>query len=112
VDNKQASQVTTGVIVILIGLVFLSGQWRMGLDVGKLWPLVLVVLGISRYLSTNERGERGNGGWLLFLGAIFLLNNFRIFGLGDSWPLFIVAAGVSMILSKKNSKAASKQVPS
>lgn len=102
-DSKQVSQVTTGGLIVVVGLLLLAGQFRTGLDFGRLWPVVLIVIGLGRFMTTTPDGRRGNGGWLLFIGALFLLNNFRILGLGDSWPLFIVAGGLSMMFSRKRS---------
>jgi hypothetical protein len=104
VDSKQVSQATTGLIIVVVGLVLLGGQFRMGLDFGRLWPLVLIVIGMGRFLTTTPDGRRGNGAWLLLIGALFLLNNFRILGLGDSWPLFIVAAGLSIMFGGRGEK--------
>ena len=107
-DNKQVSQLTSGALVVLIGLLLLAGQLDKAWQFHKLWPLIFVVLGISRFLGTNESGERGNGLFFLFLGAIFLMHTYRILRLNDSWPLFIVAAGIGLIFSKKNGPPASR----
>jgi hypothetical protein len=104
VDSKQASQATTGTIIIVVGLLLLAGQLDVGWHFGRLWPVIFIVLGVGRYLSIGDDGRRGNGGWFLFLGAIFLLNNYRVLGLHQSWPLFIVAAGVAMILGRRDRK--------
>jgi hypothetical protein len=101
VDSKQVSQLTTGVIVVLVGLMLLGGQWRVGLDIGRLWPLFLLVAGVAQFMRVNDDGTRGNGTWLLFLGTIFLLNSYRIVRFSDSWPLFIVAAGLSIMFGRK-----------
>lgn len=100
-DSKQASQVTTGMIVLAIGLMLLASQLDVGWawDFGRLWPVVFLVLGAGRFLSSDGEG-RGSGAWFLFLGAIFLLHTFRVLPLGQSWPLFVVAAGVSMIFGR------------
>jgi hypothetical protein len=98
VDNRQASQLTTGVLVIAIGVLLLAGQLDGGWHFGRLWPVVLIVIGLGRYVSTDADGRRRSGFWFLFVGGIFLLNNFRVLMLHDSWPLFIVAAGVSIIV--------------
>ena len=112
-DSKQQSQVTTGILVILLGLVLLGGQLNMGLDLGKLWPLIFVVFGVGRLVGANEQGGgRGLGIWFLFLAGIFLLNNFRIVGLRDTWPLFIVAGGVALIFGGKNGKPSGEKVSS
>jgi len=102
VDNRQASQLTTGVLVIAIGVLLLAGQLNAGWHFGRLWPVILIVIGLGRYLGTGADGRRGSGFWLLFLGGIFLLNNFRVLMLHDSWPLFIIAAGLLMIFGRKH----------
>lgn len=94
------SQATTGVVIIVIGLILLGRQLHLGLDMGRLWPLILIVLGVSRFLNVDADGRRGNGAWLLLVGGLFLLNNYRILGLGDSWPVFIIAAGLAFIFGR------------
>jgi len=100
VDSKRMSQATTGIIVIVVGLIMLAHQLRLGLDMGRLWPLILIVLGVSKFLSVDAEGRRGNGAWLLLVGGLFLLNNYRIIGMGDSWPVFIIAGGLALILGR------------
>ncbi len=101
-DNRQASQLTTGVLVISIGVLLLAGQLDVSWHFSRLWPVILIVIGLGRYLGTDAAGRRGSGFWFLFVGAIFLLNNYRVFRLHDSWPLFIIAAGVMMMVGRKN----------
>jgi hypothetical protein len=102
VDNRQASQLTTGVLVISIGVLLLAGQLNASWHFGRLWPVILIVIGLGRYAGTGADGRRGDGFWFLFLGGIFLLNNYRVLMLHDSWPLFIIAAGVMMIFGRKH----------
>jgi hypothetical protein len=99
-DSKQASQVTTGLVVVTIGLVMLAGQLDLewGLDFGRMWPLIFVVIGAGKLLSSESRGS---GVWFLFLGGIFLMHTYRILSLGRSWPLFVVVAGLSIIFPKR-----------
>lgn len=101
-DSKQVSQLTTGLLVILVGLILLGGQMRLGLDFGRLWPLFLLVIGCSMFMRVNDDGTRGNGTWFLFLGVLFLLNNYRILSISDSWPLFIVVAGFGIMFGRKD----------
>ena len=100
-DSKQMSQVTTGVIIALVGLILLGAQFRTGLDIGRLWPLIPLVIGLSRYGTIDEKGNRGNGGWFILVGALFLLHNYHVLRIGDSWPLFIVWAGVAMMYGSR-----------
>lgn len=101
-DSKQVSQLTTGLLVVLVGLILLGGQLRIGADFGRLWPLFLLVIGCSMFMRVNDDGTRGNGTWFLFLGALFLLNNYRILRISDSWPLFIVFAGLAIMFGRSN----------
>ena len=99
-DSKRTSQATTGIIIMVIGLIFLGHQLRWGLDIGRLWPVILIVLGLSKFLTVDGEGRRHNGAWLLLVGGLFLLNNFKILGLGDSWPVFIIAGGLALIFGR------------
>ncbi len=99
-DSRQASQVGTGIVVIVIGLLLLGREMHLGLDVGRMWPIVLVIAGISRFASVDENGRRRSGGWMALAGVLLLLNNFHILGLRDSWPLFIIAAGVGIMFGR------------
>jgi hypothetical protein len=102
VDSKQVSQLTTGLLVVLVGSILLSGQLHVGADFGRLWPLFLLVIGVSQFMRVNDDGTHGNGTWFLFLGAVFLLNNYRILRFSDSWPLFIVAVGLGIMFGRKD----------
>jgi hypothetical protein len=94
-----------------------------GLDIGKLWPLLLLVIGFGQMFGTSEApkkdssGERvvsgiqvgviqsggrrrsGDGIWLIATGALFLLHNFHVMSIRQSWPLFIVVTGFAIMTS-------------
>lgn len=57
-------------------------------------------MGFARLAVPGEDGRRGSGGWLVFLGVLFLLHTYEILRLSTSWPLFIVAAGVSIVFAR------------
>lgn len=46
---------TGGIILIVIGGVFLASQFVPGLDIEKLWPLILVAVGVSMLLRSGRR---------------------------------------------------------
>jgi len=99
VDQKQASNVTMGLLLIVIGLILFGDQLNLAWswDMGRLWPLILIVLGIGK-LVAPAAGKRGSGVWLVFIGGVFLLHTWRIVSIRDSWPLFIVAFGVALLI--------------
>lgn len=101
-DRRHESQVLTGVVMIVLGLIFLGDRLDVvpRLDFARLWPVLLIVIGVGSLISRREDARHGSGGWLIFVGALFLLNSYRVLTLHQSWPLFIVAGGVSMIFAR------------
>jgi hypothetical protein len=86
-------------LLIALGLLFLTSQLQAwtGLHIGRLWPFVLIALGVGFLLFPGE-GSRWPGGlWLIFVGGIFLLHTYRVVSIRDSWPLFLVATGLSVL---------------
>ena len=102
-DRKQASQITTGVLLIVLGLIFLGQRLDVlpDIDLRRLWPVFLVVMGVGRVLAPAEGRRRSGGAWMIFLGVLFLFHTYHVLRLDDSWPLFIVAAGVSILFGRR-----------
>jgi len=100
---------TMGLVVVAIGLIMLAGQLDWHLNIGRLWPVIFVLIGVGKFASSDE-DARGSGVFFLFLGAIFLMHTFRIFTLNHSWPLFIVLGGVSMIFHRDRRHSKRDQV--
>ena len=106
--SRQASQVTKGMVIIVIGLLLLAGQVHIAwdwddefgrVDAGRLWPLILLTIGVGRFLAPREDGRWSGGVVLLFLGGVLLMHTLDVMSLRDSWPLFIVAGGLSIMFS-------------
>ena len=110
-NRKQTSQVTTGLLLIVLGLIFLGQRLDVlpNLDLMRLWPVFLLVPGLVRFLEPSAEGRRSGGAWMVFIGALFLLHTYDIFRLDDSWPLFIVAGGVSILFGRRDGVAARPQ---
>lgn len=87
-----------GLFVIALGIVFWLDQMDyFSIDADRLrtfWPTVLIVLGVSKLLSPNQRS--GSGWVLLTLGVLFQLDTLEILDFHQSWPLIIVAAGATI----------------
>jgi hypothetical protein len=111
--GRERNGISTGVMLITIGVIFLADRQGFG-GFGHLWPLILIVAGLSRMLFPSDRtalrtgpfGDRRlcresrfNGIGIILVGVIFLLHQNNVLRLEQSWPLFIVAAGIGIIFS-------------
>jgi LiaI-LiaF-like transmembrane region len=119
-----------GVLLIVIGLLFLAQghDWMFGwhLSFSRLWPLLLIVVGIARLSSAHDPGvearvaalaehhprlaehhrPRGShpvrkGVGIIFLGVLLLLHTNDIFPLHQTWPLGIVWAGLMVLFNRR-----------
>ena len=106
-DRKQRSQITTGVLMIALGLMFLGDRLDIvpRLDFARLWPVLLIVIGLGNVAFPREDGRHGSGFWLILVGVLFLLDGYRVLAFRQSWPLFIVAGGVSILLGRRHGPA-------
>ncbi|HET9368756.1 MAG TPA: DUF5668 domain-containing protein [Vicinamibacterales bacterium] len=96
--DEVAAQVTKGVLIMTIGLIFLGDQWDVtpGWSIARLWPLVFVVVGVGRFFSTDLQ-RIASGALFLFLAGIFLMHTHHLMSLRQSWPLFIVWGGFAVL---------------
>ena len=92
------SQVVLGLLVILMGLLFLLDN----LDVIEIrsfisfWPMVFIILGIVKLCDTQTRGGQILGAVFIGLGVLLSLDRMDIidFNWRTLWPLFFIGFGV------------------
>jgi phage shock protein PspC (stress-responsive transcriptional regulator) len=62
-DTKHSGRALAGIIVILVGLMFLGQNFipRWYINFWKLWPLLIVVVGVSIIIGSgkNDEGKEG-----------------------------------------------------
>jgi hypothetical protein len=87
-----------GVILMALGLGLLLDRTGVIAELGwhVFWPSVLIVLALIKLASPRHDGHR-DGGWMLFIGVLLLLNQLDVLRFQQSWPLFIAAVGVSIV---------------
>jgi hypothetical protein len=97
-DQSLATQMIAGLMIIGVGIVLALG--RFGIveagGVWRLWPLLLIVLGLGKLFTPRPDGTR-HGGTQVLIGVWLLLNELRIWPASESWPLFLVAFGISIV---------------
>lgn len=98
----NTKDIVGGLGMMALGLLFLAVNYGVmpASDIGRLWPLVLIVIGASQLVFPGAEGRMG-GLPLLLVGCIFLAHNYDVMRLKQSWPLFIVAGGISMLVGSR-----------
>jgi hypothetical protein len=63
----------------------------------RLWPVVLIAMGLVKLLSPGYARERGGAFIWLLLGVAFLLSSLGLLDLHKLWPLVLLVVGGSMV---------------
>lgn len=99
-DRHHGAGPIFGVSLIILGSAFLLEE--LGITVfdhliDTWWPMVLVVLGLSKMAWERRVGA---GGWLVFVGLWLQAAELSLFGFtfGDSWPVILIGAGAILIV--------------
>lgn len=102
----RRKDVVSGVLLVVIGLVFLASNLGTMPEVNfaRLWPVILLAIGAGEILFPSPDENRWGGLVLIFIAGIFLAHNYDVVRLRDSWPLFIVGAGLSVLLNASSSR--------
>ena len=101
--RKKTGQVVAGVVVLLLGVALFFDQ--LGsirfYEIGRLWPLIVVAVGVSRLLGADGRQTRRRALVVLFIGVWLFIANMALFGLDweHSWPLALVAVGLASLIA-------------
>ena len=106
-----------GFAFVALGIFFILMNIGMieHIPLARFWPLILILIGISRLIQDNRGRGLWSGLWLLLLGVWFQLVTLNAFGLTyrNSWPLILIVWGLyltgealarnsSMKLTKEN----------
>lgn len=95
------SQMVLGVLVIVMGLLFLLDNLDI-LDVHRaisFWPMVFIIAGVVKLYDTQTRGGQLVGATLVGLGVLITLDRMDVidFNVRTMWPLFFIGFGIYTI---------------
>ncbi len=97
--EEKASQASTGVFFVGLGLLFFSGWW---------WPGIMFVIAASILARSRALGERWQSAtgalWLIAIGVIFGIPGLIADIAGAFWqffPLVLVGMGLFMLFGGK-----------
>jgi predicted membrane protein len=101
-DNKNQSRIFWGLLLIVMGALFLFAQmdwWSFGHVVSRFWPVVFILLGISMLIGNNFKNV-GSGIFFILFGAFFLLVQWNVLHRiwHYIWPLAVIGAGLWILL--------------
>lgn len=117
--DVNVERMAIGLAIMALGVALVAGQFGGLVVASRLWPLLLIALGLGRLVAPptpriaacDVRGgvagiDRGlelrgfhgrRGGWLIVIGVWLLLDQLRILRAGDTWPLLLVAFGAATV---------------
>lgn len=109
-SNFSSAAVPTGAIVLIgLGILFLLhnlGYWF--LDVGVLWPLILIALGVWLFIRRQEAIAHGDyrhcslvgPAFLVTIGALSLIDNLHGPGWDRTWPIILLVWGAIKLMER------------
>jgi len=107
------ARVLIALLVIIVGILLLIENlgYDIGLNIWELWPLILVILGISMLAKPREIRQTLSGSILLLVGILFLLDTLDIvpYAIWDFWPVIVILVGILIL---KNAIWGTRRVPS
>ena len=114
---RISSQLIIGCAVVVIGVLFTLDNLNL-VDSGSIlrwWPVVLVIVGLTRLFGVGSRPQVAAGGLITMAGIWFLLVNLDLLqiGLWDLWPLGLVFTGGWLVLRgvRRSSDAVAQAEP-
>jgi len=114
--GEQRPRLPIGAFILIgIGVLFLLGNiWDFDW-IGRLWPLILIALGVRLFFRRTGRGARCGcvrctaqcsmgAAVLTTLGVLFLLQNLSWrFDFGRTWPFLLIVIGIVAFLRSSGS---------
>ncbi len=107
------ARIIVAMFIIAIGVLFLLENLGVPIEFNfwELWPVVLILIGLSQLSRTRDTGQ-SLGGWILIIiGVLFLLSNLAIipYDFFDFWPVILILVGLLIL---KNAFWGFKKTPS
>jgi len=113
--RPPAAGIVIGTLIIAVGvLLFLDNLGLFHIyNLWRLWPVVLIALGLSKLFESRGSGGRLWAGMAMAFGVLFLLGNLGVWQVRWNlmWPLALVGIGASMLLHALDRKDLPGRMP-
>jgi len=93
----KQSRLLIGTLLIILGTVFIL--MNLGLiehvPLFRFWPLILIMIGLSKLTQADSGKRRWDGIWMVLLGLWFQSVTLHLLGMTyrNSWPLLLIVWG-------------------
>ncbi|MBT3996197.1 MAG: hypothetical protein HOF01_10410 [Chloroflexi bacterium] len=91
-----------GISIIVVGVLLgLEAAGKLGADVRKFWPALLILIGLVSWATQGKKPSFANV-IVITLGIILLLGNLNgLNGFGFLWPALFILTGLNLALGPK-----------
>lgn len=103
-DRSTVSKVLLALVVIAVGVLMLVNNfyWHRHIGIGDLWPLLLVLFGVSLLGQARKPWQFVDGGALIVLGLLIFESHVHLipsihFRFWSLWPLILVYIGLRIL---------------
>lgn len=109
-DNTRS---VVGIVLILLGALFLAGQFGLDINIGAIWPIVLLLPGVIFWISYFANRENRDSYVLLIPGTILVVYSLYFFFneatgydyAGETSFMFTLGVGLSFFAAYYLSKS-------
>ncbi len=106
--REHISAMTTGLlpglIVAAVGLVFLLNNLNVVRihNVWEFWPVILIVIGITRLADSTDTHEKTGGAIMILVGGVLLSTSLGLLSwrVWQFWPLILIGVGLLMLFNR------------
>ena len=94
----SSGRLIAGLIIIVIGALFLLDSFSEAINIGQWWPMIIVLVGVWRLIAGKFRSLFGPL-LLIAIGVILQLWQLDVFGLGFGtlWPAILIVVGIAIL---------------
>jgi hypothetical protein len=102
--RARVAALTGGIIIVLLGVLFLLNNFYRFLDAERTWPLFLLIPVIPLASNWLEKGREASGAVIpitilvFYCGYFLWLTHTHWAGAGTTWPNYLVGPGLGFLL--------------
>ena len=102
--RARVAALTGGIIIVLLGVLFLLNNFYRFLDAERTWPLFLLIPAIPLASNWLEKGRKAVGAVIpitilvFYCGYFLWLTHTHWAGAGTTWPNYLIGPGLGFLL--------------